>query len=141
MQPFVTTVVTTISGSAQTVGISTSRTVAVTTGVATFTSSPSLNSSGGGSGSGGLSSSTKKVIGGVVGGVGGAILLGGIALVAWRMWGKKRSRPEYDDDFLAGGPDSLQREKHASQGGATPFQTTLDQYHTPGSRPNAAANF
>jgi len=114
-----------------------SRTVAHTTGFATGTSIPQSN---GNSGSGGMSSKTKSIIGGVVGGIGGAILLGGLALVAWRVWGRKK-RVSDDDNDLMMGTGSAVGEKPASGAQNTPFQTNLEQYHNPGGRPNAAANF
>jgi hypothetical protein len=135
-------VITQVSGS-QTFAstVVSSRTIASTTGFATVTSAASLNNGGdNGSGSSGLSSSSKKIIGGVVGGVGGAILLGGIAIVCWRIWGRKQRGLE-DDDDLMGGTGSAVGEKPLSANQNTPFQTNLEQYHNPGGRPNAAANF
>lgn len=86
-----------------------------------------------------MSESNKKVIGGVVGGVGGALLLGGIALVFWRMK-KRQSRVTEDDDDLMAGTGAALGDKPANTG-ASPFQSNLEQYHNPGGRPNAAANF
>lgn len=111
-----------------------------TTGFTTFTDPASLNNGNGNSGGGGLSESNKKIIGGVVGGVGGAILLGGLAIVAWRIWGRKKHITEDDDDLMAGTGSALGSDKATGSTG-TPFQSNLDQYHTPGGRPNAAANF
>ncbi|KAH0389073.1 kinase-like protein, partial [Aureobasidium melanogenum] len=89
---YTTTIVTVTGGSTLTTAVPTEEVVASTTGYATATISPSLNDNGSsGSSGGGLSTSSKKIIGGVVGGVGGAILLGGLALVAWRMWGRRRA--------------------------------------------------
>lgn len=84
----------------------------------------------------------------MVGGIGGAILLGGIALVAWRLR-KKRAAVDDDDDNLTGstamGGTDYAEVKRNSVGGApaqgTPFQSTLDQYHTPGRTANAGTNF
>jgi len=106
---------------------------------AASSSVPGLVGSSGGSGSSGLSSSTKKVIGGVVGSIGGVILLGGIAVVVWRVWGRKR-RSGYDDsDPIDSQPGSSGREKRSSVSGHSPFRSTLDQYH---SQPvNTASNF
>jgi len=114
-----------------------SRVVSHTTGFATYTTTPGLNNGSGGSGSSGLSESAKKTIGGVVGGVGGAILLGGIAIVFWRLRSKKRHAADEDDDIMSGTTDSYGEHKRQ---GAQPFQSTLDQYHAPG-KVNAAANF
>lgn len=89
-----------------------------------------------------MSTSTKKIIGGVVGGVGGALLVGGIALVAWRMWGRKQHNRvnQDDDDMLDSQNDSIRREK-ASGSGTSPFRSNLDQYHNPGGTVNTASNF
>ena len=113
-----------------------SRTTEHTTGYATETALSNSNGSGGGSD--GLSSEKKAIIGGVIGGVGGAILLGGIAIVCWRMWGKKKRVSEDDADLMAGTGSALGDKSHT---GASPFQSNLEQYHNPGGRPNAAANF
>jgi len=112
----------------------------VTTGQALFTDPASLSNDNSNGGGGGLSNTNKKVIGGVVGGVGGAILLGGIALVCWRIWGRKR-RVSEDDDDLVGGTGSALGDKTHTTPGSSPFQSNLEQYHNPGGRPNAAANF
>lgn len=113
-----------------------SRTIEHTTGSVVETSL--ANSQSNNNGGGGLSSTNKSIIGGVVGGVGGAILLGGIALVCWRMWGKKKRVSEDDADLMAGTGSALGDKSHSS---ASPFQSNLEQYHNPGGRPNAAANF
>lgn len=87
--------------------------------------------------SSGLTGESKKIIGGVVGGVGGIILLGGIALVCLRIWGRKRT-PGEDDDYGSAG--SLNREKGPSGQLTADTEDPLQRYQTPG-RPNAAANF
>ena len=93
---------------------------------ATSSSAPSLNGSNSG-GSSGLSDSSKKVIGGVVGGVGGAILLGALAVVAWRIWGKKKQHNYQDDDLMDA---QTGREKTSSvSGGHSPFRSNLEQHH------------
>ena len=74
--------------------------VAAALASATPSGSPRVNGGGGGSGSSGLSPKTKSVVGGVVGGVGGAILLGGLAIVFWRVWGKSRRSRNADNDFV-----------------------------------------
>lgn len=88
-----------------------------------------------------MSSSDKKIIIGVVVGVGGAILIGVLGLVFWRIH-KKRSEQFDDADDLMGGTavGSGPREKAPSPTGNTPFKNTLDQYHNPGPV-NAASNF
>jgi len=87
--------------------------------------------------SSGLSDDSKKIIGGVVGGVGGAILLGGIALVCWRIWGRRRTPGEEDDYGSAG---SLKRDNGPSGQLTADTEDPLQRYQTPG-KPNAAANF
>jgi len=65
--------------------------------------------------------------------VGGAILLGGIALVAWRLWGKKKRQRVPQDDFMGSGGDSIAKETRDSD---------LDRYHQPVGGPvNTASNF
>jgi hypothetical protein len=93
-----------------------------------------LSGSSSSGGSSGLSSTSKKIIGGVVGGVGGAILLGGIAVAIWRVYGKKKhtDMDEYDPN--------ANHEKTSSSTGDSPFKNTLDQYHNPGPV-NTASNF
>lgn len=77
-------------------------------------------------------------------GVGGAILIAGVAFVAWRIWGRNRRNADNDeDDLMSAGTavGSNQREKAPSPtSGSTPFRSTLDQYHNPGPV-NAASNF
>ena len=115
-----------------------SSTILATTGQLEYTEAPTAQGSDSDS-NGGLSESNKKVIGGVVGGVGGALLLGGIALVFWRMKKRQKRVTEDDDDLMAGTGSALGDKPH--QTGASPFQSNLEQYHNPGGRPNAAANF
>lgn len=94
-------------------------------------------SNGGSSDNAELSDDKKRIIGGVVGGVGGAILLGALAIVAWRIWG--RSKPSSDDsDVLMAGASTGEK---GDSVGASPFKATLDQYHNPGAKLNTASNF
>lgn len=103
-----------------------------TTGYATATLTPSFQN-GGGTGSN-LSTASKQVIGGVVGGIGGAALIGGIALVAWRLWGKKRRQDFSPVDMLDSPGDSIHRQKRASAA-VTPA------YSNPNGAVNTASNF
>lgn len=117
--------------------VTTNKVVTSTTGYATATVEPSLRN-GGGDGSN-LTTSSKKIIGGVVGGVGGAILIGGIAFVCWRLWGKKhKSEPIPQDDMLDSRDDSISREK---RGSAQPLDEDLDTYQNPNGPVNTASNF
>ncbi|KAE8411251.1 hypothetical protein BDV36DRAFT_90783 [Aspergillus pseudocaelatus] len=108
------------------------------------TDSPSLNGEEKDSKSSGLSSNQKKTIIGVVVGVGGAILIGALGVVAWRIHARKRNAHDNDEatDLMSGtAVGSGVREKAPSPGaGGTPFKSTLDQYHNPGPV-NAASNF
>jgi len=103
------------------------------------TGAPSLDSGNNGSGSSGLSSGSKKTIIGVVVGVGGAIILGALAVVYWRVRGRKRRSADEDDDLMNSEPGASGHEKTSSVGN-TPFRSTLDQYHNPGNV-NTASNF
>ena len=114
-QKIVTTIIST-SGSV-TLSITSTSSKVVTAGGASATSSgiPGLSGNTVESGSSGLSPKTKSVIGGVVGGVGGAILLGGLAIIFWRVWGKSRRS---HNDLM--GPQSGP-EKNSSVSGHSPF--------------------
>jgi hypothetical protein len=114
---------------------------AVTTGFATSTAAASLPNNESNGGSSGLTSTSKKIIGGVVGGVLGAIILGVIATLYFRLRRKRQDREAEEEDYLTGGQGEPLREKRKSEGGNTPFQSTLDQYHNPAGKPNAASNF
>jgi flagellar biosynthesis/type III secretory pathway M-ring protein FliF/YscJ len=103
-----------------------------------------LNGSTNKDSSSGLSSSQKKIIIGVVVGVGGAIIIGAIAVVMWRIRVRRRAAADNDEaaDLMSGtAVGTGAREKAPSPGaGGTPFRSTLDQYHNPGPV-NAASNF
>ena len=135
------TVYTTISDGQQVAVTSVASSAAlITTGTAVSTETPLPQSGSGGSGHG-LSDTNKKVVGGVIGGIGGAILLGGLAIVAWRIWGRKKRVSEDDDDLMAGTGSALGDKPNSAGNNHAPFQSNLEQYHNPGGRPNAAANF
>ncbi|OAQ67040.1 Mid2-like cell wall stress sensor [Pochonia chlamydosporia 170] len=95
----------------------------------------------------GMSTKTRNTVIGVVVGVGGAIVLGALGLVAWRIWGRKKHNEENDglmdyDMSTTGGVEKSER--GSSAGGThpqrTPFQSTLENYHQPG-QVNASSNF
>ncbi|KFH47004.1 hypothetical protein ACRE_021760 [Hapsidospora chrysogenum ATCC 11550] len=107
-------------------------------------------------GDGGLNDNTRKIVIGVVVGVGGAILLGALALVYWRIRNRKKQAEENEGlmEYNAGytGPaDKMEPPGSAatgtgtvptsSGGGRSPFQTTLDTYHQPTPPVNASSNF
>lgn len=94
-----------------------------------------------------MSTKTRNTVIGVVVGVGGAIVLGALGLVAWRIWGRKKHSEENDglmayDMSATGGMEKSER--GSSAGGAhtqrTPFQSTLENYHQPG-QVTASSNF
>ncbi|WYZ39131.1 hypothetical protein EsH8_III_001045 [Colletotrichum jinshuiense] len=132
---------------------STIRTVITTTnseGVATsftsestVTSTPGLNEANSGGSSSGMSSDTRKVVIGVVVGVGGAIVLGALGFVAWRIWGRKKQAEENDGlmEYNNQYGNEAKTEVGSAQGpGRTPFQSTLESYHAP-NQVNASSNF
>jgi hypothetical protein len=140
LQPFTTTIKTTLSNGVPTDIVSTGvNSIPITTGQSTYTDPPEVQN-GSNSNESGLTDSNKKVIGGVVGGIGGALLLGGIALVFWRMK-KRQNKVTADDDDLNLNTGAALGDKPQNGTGASPFQSNLEQYHNPGGRPNAAANF
>jgi hypothetical protein len=103
------------------------------------TSTPNLAGDSSGQTSG-MSTQTRNTVIGVVVGVGGAIILGGLALVAWRIWGRKRHQEENDGLMDYGSAIESKPESGGSMAGRTPFQSTLESYHAP-TQVNTAANF
>lgn len=88
-----------------------------------------------------MSTKTRNTVIGVVVGIGGAIILAGLFVVAWRIWG--RNKKEDENDGLMGGYDPVSAgHEMKNEDGAVPnpFQTTLEGYHQPG-RGNVSANF
>lgn len=139
LQEFITTYTTISNGQEVTQTSTGTSSIVTTTGHALVTEAPTSQDDSGDSGSG-LSQTNKNIIGGVVGGVGGALLLGGIALVFWRMK-KRQHKVSADDDDLMANTGAALGDKPTSGSGSSPFQSNLEQYHNPGGRPNAAANF
>lgn len=115
-QKIVTTIIST-SGSV-TLSITSTSSQVIAAALASSSGSPGLSGNNGGSGSSGLSSKSKSIVGGVVGGVGGAILLGGLAIVCWRVWGKNRRSHAADNDLMDPQPG---QEKSSSVSGHSPF--------------------
>jgi hypothetical protein len=115
--------------------------VTITIGSAASTPSPGLENSASSSSGSGLSSKDKSIVGGVIGGVAGAVLLAGIALVCWRLWGRRRYDPDQDLDFAAGTGQGL----GTAPGGAEKTNLAQDEAHADRyagpPKPNAAANF
>ncbi|KAK3336189.1 hypothetical protein B0T19DRAFT_31915 [Cercophora scortea] len=104
----------------------------------TSTSTPALANNGSGQTSG-MTTQTRNTVIGVVVGIGGAIILAGLGLVAWRIWGRKKVQEENDGLMDYGNP-AEKSEASGSMNGRTPFQSTLESYHAPGSV-NTASNF
>ncbi len=88
----------------------------------------------------GMTTQTRNTVIGVVVGVGGAIILGGLALVAWRIWGRKKHQDENDGLMDYGSTVEKPETMGGSMAGRTPFQSTLESYHAP-TQVNTAANF
>ncbi|KAF5021206.1 hypothetical protein F66182_6758 [Fusarium sp. NRRL 66182] len=122
------------------------------------TSTPGLSSDDDDSSSG-MSTKTRNTVIGVVVGIGGAIVVGALGLVAWRIWGRKKHTDEADGlmDFhdnnsgtipnLTNGPyHGVEKTEYggaaavASGPPRSPFQSTLDTYHQP-TPVNASSNF
>ncbi|KAK2809881.1 hypothetical protein FQN50_003522 [Emmonsiellopsis sp. PD_5] len=105
------------------------------TSIPSQTAAPGLGDDNGGSGSSsGLSTGTRNIIIGVVVGVGGAVILGGLAFVAWRLRRKRNARGVGDDDDLMNAGTAVGSSSHETSTMGTansPFKSTLDQYHNP----------
>jgi len=151
-QAFTTTYLTVINGQTVSATSSGTRLATVTTGFVTATNPAQLVAGGGnGSSSGGLSSSTKAIIGGVVGGIGGAMILGALAVVAWRLWGRKGHGKEDEDDLMSASHYDSNSEKPMSSGTIANSGMTnsgysggeVDRYNAPHLNvpANAAQNF
>lgn len=127
--------------------VTTENVVASTTGYATATIAPGLANDGG-SGSN-LSTNSKKIIGGVVGGIGGAVLIGGLAFVAWRLWGSKKAADNQDDYYEGSGTDSIAGQKRQSTGvlsnsafsDSNNANAGLERYQNPNGAINTSSNF
>jgi len=117
------------------------------TSITKTTSSPDLNDDDD-SGSSGMTPKTRNTIIGVVVGVGGAVVIGALALVAWRIWGRKKQAEEndglmaYDNSNYTGGEHKSEptHSPSASSSQRNPFQSTLENYHQP-TNVNASSNF
>ncbi|KAH7369510.1 hypothetical protein BKA65DRAFT_486416 [Rhexocercosporidium sp. MPI-PUGE-AT-0058] len=108
------------------------------------TGTAALNSDGGSSSSG-MSTKTRNTIIGVVVGIGGAILLAGLGVVAFRIWGRRRNSDE-NDGLMSFGNTGHEKPGSSSATGTTgtsPFTSTLENYHNPArnGNVNASSNF
>jgi outer membrane biosynthesis protein TonB len=113
------------------------------------TSTPGLNGEAS-TESQGMSTNTRNTIIGVVVGVGGAILLGALAIVWWRLRSRKRQAEENDglmsyDNGVGNGMEKSERGSSppgtvGSHSQRNPFQSTLENYHQP-TAVNPSSNF
>ncbi|GJC82935.1 hypothetical protein ColLi_05773 [Colletotrichum liriopes] len=113
------------------------------TSESTVTHTPGLNDASSSDSSSGMSTQTRNTVIGVVVGVGGAIVLGALGFVAWRIWGKKKQAEENDGlmEYNNQYGNEAKAEVGSAQGaGRTPFQSTLESYHAP-NQVNASSNF
>jgi len=91
-----------------------------------------------------MSAKTRNTIIGAVVGIGGAIVIGAVALIAWRIWGRKKRAEEndglmaYDAQYNSVKPEGVSPSGTATQN--NPFQSTLENYHQPG-QVTASSNF
>lgn len=91
--------------------------------------------------SSGMSTQTRNIIIGVVVGVVGAIVLAGGALIARRVWGRKKQADEHDGLMSYNNGYGGDKPDVTSTGSSrTPFQSTLESYHAP-TNVNTASNF
>jgi DNA mismatch repair ATPase MutL len=122
--------------------------VELSTSTSITTETPDLNDGDGGSGDG-LAPETRDIIIGVVVGVGGAIILGALAIVAWRIRARKKLAEENDGLMeYNGGYTAVDKTEPSVPGSSpsnapnnSPFQSTLENYHQPTQPVNASSNF
>jgi len=105
-----------------------------------------------------MASSTKAIIGGVIGGIAGALALGALGLVAWRLWGRKDHHNDEDDDLMSSGYSSngekpLSRGSMGTMGTMGPsasngglmtnsgYSSVENRYQAPHLQHNTAQNF
>jgi len=90
-----------------------------------------------------MSPKTKTTVVGVVVGVGGVIVLAGLFVVAWRIWGRKKNEDESDGlmGFRSGSAGHEKSNSISGNGPQNPFQSTLENYHNPARNVNASSNF
>jgi len=89
-----------------------------------------------------LKPATRNTIIGAVVGVGGALLVGGLVIFAWRLK-RRRVNPVDEDDLMRrdGSPLAAGRDMRTTSPEESPFKSTLDQYHKPPGTVNASSNF
>ena len=125
--------------------------VELSTSTSVTTETPDLNEGDNGGG-GGLSPETRNIVIGVVVGVGGAIILGALGIVAWRIRARKKLAEENDGLMeYNGGYTAVDKTEPSVPGSSpsnaptsstrSPFQSTLENYHQPTQPVNASSNF
>lgn len=91
-----------------------------------------------------MSDKTRNTVIGVVVGIGGAIIVGALGLIAWRVWGRRKQSEESDGlmdyDMGAGGFEKQDSSYHGAAPAPSPFKSTLENYHQPG-QVNTSSNF
>jgi hypothetical protein len=113
--------------------------VTATTSSVEMVTPTSLSSNGdSNSGGGGLSTSQKNIVIGVVVGVGGAIILGGLAIFLWRLRAKRNEKLVDEADLISQPPMAVPPGANAN---SNMFQNNLDQYHKPPGQVNMSSNF
>lgn len=128
-----TTVITTTDSEGRPTSITTEDSVVQT---------PGLNDDDSSGGDEGMSEETRNIVIGVVVGVGGAIVIGALAFVVWRI--RNRKKAAEPDHFATMEPMDKPDSAHAPSGSVgparNPFQSTLETYHAP-TQVNASSNF
>ena len=138
----VTTIYSTITSGGNTGQVSAILSTSTTVETPTVPASSGGQNQGQNNGSEGLKPATRNTIIGAVLGVGGALLVGGLVIFAWRLK-KRRVNPVDEDDLMRRDGSSLAagRDKRTASPEESPFKATLDQYHKPPGTVNASSNF
>ena len=118
--------------------ISSSTVVPITTSVVKGTQ---LNEDGSPVGSSGVTDDQRRIIIGVVVGLGGAIILGGLAVAAYRVWGRKRGYAEEEDDNLMKKKPSVWEKVGLIRSTGRPHQRTPTLHRSPSAPITQASNF
>ncbi|KAG0632809.1 hypothetical protein HOY80DRAFT_897518 [Tuber brumale] len=138
----VTTIFSTVTSGTNTGQVSTIVSTSTTVETPTVRVSSGGQNQGPNGGSEGLKPATRNTIIGAVVGVGGALLVGGLVIFAWRLK-RRRVNPVDEDDLMRrdGSPLAAGRDMRTTSPEESPFKTTLDQYHKPPGTVNASSNF
>lgn len=138
----VTTIYSTLTNGGNTGQVSTILSTSTTVETPTVPASSGGQNQGQNNESEGLKPATRNTIIGAVLGVGGALLVGGLVIFAWRLK-KRRVNPVDEDDLMRrdGSPLAAGRDKRTASPEESPFKATLDQYHKPPGTVNTSSNF